>query len=108
MNAENSLSSFTADQLRKFNAIEPHTYLYAEGKENDFLVGEAKKGSLKFAKGTTTHFRDIVILGDFSIECDEPSPEALTTIIARDIILAGNINIRGMYIEGNFIYQPKK
>jgi hypothetical protein len=65
------------------------------GEDTDLFVGKNKSITMTLANGTITRFRDVVVLGELTIQASDPTNIATKPrLIARDFFCAGDLLLK--------------
>jgi hypothetical protein len=74
------------------------------GEDNDLFVGRNISVTMTLINGTVTKFRDIVVLGELTIQSSNPGNTAVQpSVIARDVIVASKFQIDSVGLQSNNI-----
>ncbi|HAB99558.1 MAG TPA: hypothetical protein DCE71_07045 [Parachlamydiales bacterium] len=77
------------------------------GEDKDIFVGKNRCALIKIPNGETVKVRDVVVLGEISIQSMDVENTAVKgRLIARNVILPGHSFLKNVALESLRFYQP--
>ncbi len=77
------------------------------GEGKDIFVGKNRRAFINIPNGQTLRARDVVVLGEISIQSTDLENTAVKgRLIARNIILPGHSSFKNVVLESACFYQP--
>jgi hypothetical protein len=78
------------------------------GEDKDIFVGENQKVTITLANGTISKCRDVVVLGELTIQSSNPENTAVKPIlVARDFFIPAKFSIKNVGVCSRHFVQPK-